>query len=195
MSTPERTDELLMRELCLGDRGALAELVGRYQADIFRFCVHYLRDPGRAEEVAQETFVRVYTARERFDVSRRFKPWVLCIARNLCLNELKRKRAVPMASLESYLGTAHKDGEATLATKAEQPDQTAMAAERRALLAKALEGLDDGSRELVILRFFERMPARDIAQVFDTTEGAIRTRLHRVLKRLRDDYRDVRDDL
>ena len=57
-----------------------------------------------------------------------------------------------------------------------------MTAERREVLKRALDSLDEESREIVVLRFFERMPARDIAGVVGSTEGAVRTRLHRILK-------------
>ena len=78
LSAEERTDEVLMVHLCQGQDTALAELVRRYQNDIFRFCLHYLREVDAAKDMAQETFVRVYTARDRFDASRKFRPWSMC---------------------------------------------------------------------------------------------------------------------
>ena len=118
----EVTDEALMRLLADGDKGALETLCQRYQNDLFRFCVHYMRDPERARDMTQETFVRVYVARARFDTDRRFKPWVLCIARNLCLNELKRKKAVPMESLEEYATEARNEHGELLRSEAHGPD-------------------------------------------------------------------------
>lgn len=70
----ERTDEELMGLLSQGDDDILADLVRRYQNDVFRFCLHYVRDYEQAKECAQETFLRVFTARKRFDTSRKFKP-------------------------------------------------------------------------------------------------------------------------
>ena len=77
----ECSDEQLMISLCEGDTNALALLVERYQNDVFRFCVHYLNDFETAREITQETFLRIFTARDKFDVSRVFRPWMLCIAR------------------------------------------------------------------------------------------------------------------
>jgi len=182
-----------MTRLCGGDPSALAELVQRYQADIFRLCLHYVREVERAKELAQDTFLRVYVARDRFDAGRRFRPWVLCIARNLCLNELKRKKLVPMESLETYASTARDDSGALAPTSADGPDEQLMAAERRELLAEALAGLDAEAREIVVLRFFERMPAREIATIVGSTEGAIRTRVHRILRQLRGRMEKMRD--
>ncbi|HQM51037.1 MAG TPA: sigma-70 family RNA polymerase sigma factor [Candidatus Hydrogenedentes bacterium] len=191
----QKTDEELMVILRKGDREALAQLVRRYQNDIFRFCLHYVRDYELARELAQETFVRVYVARQRFDETRKFRPWVLCIARNLSLNELKRKKSVHMESLEEYASTAREDDGALQRSSEDAPDRELMGQERREILAELLDTLDAESREIVILRFFERMPARDIAEVVGSTEGAIRTRLHRILKALRERSLKVRDFL
>lgn len=189
------TDEEVMAVLMRDDPQALAALVVRYQNDLYRFCLHYLRDVERAKEVTQETFVRVYVARGRFDRSRKFRPWVLCIARNLCLNELKRRKAVPMESLEDYASSAREDTGELFRSGADGPDEQLMTAERRQLVAHALEGLDPDSREIVVLRFFEHMQARDIAEIVGATEGAVRTRLHRILKVLQGRYQDCKNDI
>lgn len=188
-------DEELMALLARGEKEALATLVQRYQNDIFRFCLHYLKDVERARELAQETFIRVYVARARFDPQRTFRPWVLRIARNLCLNELKRKRAVTMESLETYAGTARSETGELFGSNEDGPDEAVMAGERRALLAEALGSLDPEAREIVTLRFFEHLSAKEIAEVTGGTEGAVRTRLHRVLKSLRSQYLDRKDEV
>lgn len=184
-----------MALLSQGDQEALAELVRRYQNDIFRFSLHYVRDIERAKEMSQETFIRVYVARARFDPSRKFRPWILCIARNLCLNEIKRKKSVSMESLEEYASSARDETGEVLQSSADGPDQLMMADERRKLLAESLEKLDPESREIVRLRFFERLQARDIAEVVGSTEGAVRTRLHRILKSMRAIYVAEKDNL
>jgi RNA polymerase sigma-70 factor (ECF subfamily) len=175
-----------MTQLCEGRETSLAQLVGRYQNDIYRFCLHYLREVEHAREMTQETFLRVYVARDRFDASRKFKPWVLCIARNLCLNELKRKKAVPMESLETYASSS-RDESGALSVKADDaPDARMVAAERREILAQALDSLPEDAREIMVLRFFQRLSAREIADTIGSTEGAVRTRVHRILHTLRD---------
>ena len=188
LSSPERTDEELMALLCDGETDALGTLVERYQNDIFRFCLHYLKEVERAKEMAQETFIRVFVARGRFDRKRKLRPWILCIARNLCLNELKRKKTVSMESLEEYASTARNDSGDILQSAWDNPDQQLMTAERRDLLLNALDSLDKDAREIVVLRFFEKLQAREIAEIVGSTEGAVRTRLHRVLKSLRESY-------
>jgi RNA polymerase sigma-70 factor (ECF subfamily) len=191
----EHGDEQLMELMCRGVEDALAGLVRRYQNDVFRFCLHYLKNVEHAREAAQETFLRVYTARERFDTARSFKPWMLCIARNLCLNELKRKKAVPMETLEEYASSAREDSGGVMESPADGPVELLIASERHQLLLQALETLPGEAQEIVKLRFFERMSAREIAEVVDSTEGAVRTRLHRTLRQLRETSEHLRENL
>lgn len=196
MSTVESwNDEYLMEQLNAGREDALAELVRRYQQDVFRFSLHYLKNVEVAKEMTQETFLRVFAARDRFDVSRRFKPWMLCIARNLCLNEIKRKKTVQMKTLEEYASSSREENGDVLQSSADGPSELLMGEERRQMLERALEGLPPDAREIVKLRFFERMQARDIAEIIDSTEGAVRTRLHRILRQLRDVCAPDRDDM
>ncbi len=180
------SDEQLMAALREGENDALGTLVERYQNDVFRFCLHYLRNVELARETAQETFLRVYAARDRFDVERRFKPWLLCIARNLCLNELKRKRAVTMETLEEYASSARDEDGMVLASPDDGAAELLMADERKQRLLAALDALPEEAREIVVLRYFQKMPAKQIAEIIDSTEGAVRTRLHRILRGLRD---------
>ena len=182
-----------MALLCEGDQSALADLVHVYQQDIFRFCLHYLKDVDKAREMTQETFIRVYVARNRFDATRSFRPWILCIARNLCLNDLKRQKTVPMISMEEFSGTPAALQQGDLHGQTSSPDEVLIATERRELLARALDELDETAREIVTLRFFERLSAREIADIIGATEGAVRTRLHRILRSLRDKYEGIKD--
>ena len=187
-------DEYLMGQLSAGDDQALVELVKRYQNDVFRFSLHYLKNVEVAKEMAQETFLRVYTARDRFDVTRKFKPWLLCIARNLCLNELKRKKTVQMETLESYASSAREESGNVLQAPEDGPAELVMTHERHSALMAALDRLPADSCEMIKLRYFQRLSAREIAEIMDSTEGAIRTRLHRVLKQLRDSSAHLKED-
>lgn len=189
------TDEQLMEALDAGDDQALAELVERYQNDIFRFCLHYLKNVEIAKEMAQETFLRIYTARARFEVSRKFKPWMLCIARNLCLNELKRRKMVQMETLEEYASSSREDTGEILRSSDDSPYELLLTQERHRYLLEVLDRLPEESREIVVLRYFQKLSAREIADIVDSTEGAVRTRLHRILKQMRDGFTLAREDM
>lgn len=193
--TSTETDEQLMEALDAGDDQALAALVERYQNDIFRFCLHYLKNIEVAKEMAQETFLRIYTARSRFEVSRKFKPWMLCIARNLCLNELKRRKMVQMETLEEYASSAREESGEILRDPEDSPYELLLTQERHRYLFGVLDALSEESREIVVLRYFQKLSAREIADIVGSTEGAVRTRLHRILKQMRDGFTLDREDM
>lgn len=194
-SLAESSDEQLMCLLSDGEDDALVELVHRYQNDVFRFSLHYLKNVEMAKEIVQETYLRVYTARDRFDVTRSFKPWLLCIARNLCLNEIKRKKAVGMETLEEYASESREPSGELLHWTVGDAAGEMMANERREALLEAVNGLPEDAREMVMLRYFERLSAREIAHIVDSTEGAVRTRIHRILRQMRKKCQHIWDEM
>jgi RNA polymerase sigma-70 factor (ECF subfamily) len=82
-----------------------------------------------------------------------------------------------------------------MTTAEESPAEFAMSGERRELLDEALHTLKSEAREIIALRFFQRMSAREIAEIVGSTEGAVRTKLHRALNSLRKAYQDRKSDL
>jgi RNA polymerase sigma-70 factor (ECF subfamily) len=193
VTCPELTDEALMVALSGGDLDALNPLMERHQNDVFRFCVHYVKDIDQAQELTQESFIRVYASRKRFDSQRTFRPWLLRIARNLCLNELKRKKTVTMESLDQFASSA-RDISGNLQLQAEDsPDGQVMAGQRREMVGLLLESLDPETRELLVLRYFEHLSAKEIADLIGSTEGAVRTKIHRILKIVRRKWGHLQD--
>lgn len=187
---PNYSDEALMTLLVRGEETAFVELIQRFQNDVFRFCFHYLRDVELAKEAVQEVFLRLYIAKDRFDTNKKLKPWLFCIARNLCLNEIKRQKLVWFESFEESIDKNHKEKEETQnefqPTRNETPFEKLIVKEKHKILWNAINELPDEARELVVLRYFEKLQVRDIAEVLGTTEGAVRTRLHRILRYLKD---------
>jgi RNA polymerase sigma factor (sigma-70 family) len=181
----ECSDEQLMNMLCGGDKDALLGLVERYQNDLFRFCLHFLGSTESARDVTQETFLRIYTARERFDSDRVFRPWMLCIARNMCLNLLKRRKTVHMESLDAYETREDGSVRSLSQTATDHPMEAILADERKRALLQLVNELPIDMREVIVLRYFEQLSFREIAEVLESTEGAVRTRSHRALNLLR----------
>ncbi len=184
------SDEALMSLLARDEEMALTELVQRYQNEVFRFCFHYLRDIEMAKDAVQEVFLRIYIARERYDSEKKFKPWMLSIARNLCLNELKRQKLIHFETFDSYVENQNYDdkkcNKGIEPNKALSPFEESILKERQKVLWEELNNLPEESREIVVLRYFERLQAREMAEILGSTEGAVRTRLHRVLRYLKD---------
>jgi RNA polymerase sigma-70 factor, ECF subfamily len=182
-------DEYLMGLVRDGDRDAFSILIQRYQMDLYRYCLSFLRQPDQAQDAAQDVLIRVFQNAAKFDTSRKFKPWLFRVARNLCISMINRGNLIQMdplyESTHKPMGTKGVNWESTMPN----PSDLLLRKETREHLQKALKRLSPQCREVVELRYFHRMRARDIAEITGSAEGAVRTKLHRALKTLKEDLR------
>jgi RNA polymerase sigma-70 factor (ECF subfamily) len=121
-----------------------------------------------AEDVAQDAFVRAFVHFERFDPERPLLPWLIAISRRLCLDHLRRRRAMSRA-----------DQAPMMPAPLPSPEREALLREELARLDQALSDLDEGPREAVVLFHVEAMSYRDIATALDVPIGTVMTWLHR----------------
>jgi RNA polymerase sigma-70 factor (ECF subfamily) len=174
----------LARAAARGDRRAFGQLVDLHKRTVHGLCFRLLRDPEDAKDAAQECFVRAYAAVSTFDASQPFVPWVLRIARNHCLDLLRRR--TPAAQRFEL------DAEPEEGASRELPDPDALrgddAIERRQLagvLEKAVGELPPNYREVVHLFHVEHLSYKEIASTLDVPIGTVMTWLHRARGRLR----------
>lgn len=166
----------VVQRILSGDRQAFAEVVSHYQGPLFRYLGRMGLARERAEEIAQETFLRVWTRLGAFD-SRRgsFSTWLFTIAHRLALNELGR------ASTRQELSVAVEHdppcGQAG-------PAEALAAAQRRRSLVAALLELPSRERSAIALAYIEGLSLADVARIEGCAVGAIKTRLHRARRRL-----------
>src|ERR1700691_210830 len=100
MANQSDPDAALMLRVKRGDRAAFAELVDKYKQPVTNFIFRSLRDEAEAEDLAQNVFLQVYKSRARYRQTAKFSPWLFTIARNLGLNEIRRRSRHPAESLE-----------------------------------------------------------------------------------------------
>jgi RNA polymerase sigma-70 factor (ECF subfamily) len=140
--------------------------VEQFHRPVYRFCWRLLRSSD-AEDLAQDTFVRAFVHFERFDPERPVLPWLVAIARRLCLDLLRRRRMMARTDTMSISGPPPgPEGEASLR-------------EQLGRLERALDDLDEGPREAIILFHIEEMSYRDIAAALEVPMGTVMTWLHR----------------
>ena len=167
----------LVHRAQLGDKNAFASLVKAHQRVIYGLCVRLLRSTTEASDVAQETFLRAYEHLHRYDSSRPFEVWVLAIARNLCLDILRRKS---LASVEDV--SKHIDYLPSGATNAE----TAFIQQQEfQSLEAALSTLSASDREVLTLYYTQRRTTKEIAEILNVAPGTIMARLFRAREKLR----------
>jgi len=158
----------LARKAHAGDSRAFGELVLRYQRPVFALCARYLRGAD-AEDAAQECFVKAFVHLSEFDPSRPLLPWLLTIARRLCVDRLRKHKAEPDSDKAAR---AIDDGTPTA-------EAEASAKEQLTLLSRALAALPEGQREALTLFHLEGLPYKEIAGTLGVPLGTVMTWLHR----------------
>lgn len=160
-----------------GDQNAFARLVEAYQAPVYNLAYRLLGNPAEAEDAAQEVFIRAYTKLDTYDPERRFSSWILSIAAHYCVDRLRRRKG-DWVSIE---------GEATstiLSDRRPKPEEVALQREQGAIVQDLLQRLPPSYRLVVILRYWYDLSYEEIATMTQSTESAIKSRLHRARQML-----------
>ena len=160
-----------------GDPDALGELIGRYQHRLYRYLLRLA--PEAAEDLFQQTWLRVVESIRHYDPRRGFDSWLFAIAHNLAIDHLRRRAP---ASLDE-------PGEDRLAAHAPDALERLLDAERRAAVAAAMSGLPSPYRETLSLRFEEGMKLEEIAETLGVPLATVKSRLRRGLEALRRNVR------
>jgi len=167
-----------------GDPDALAALLARYQNRLYRYLLRMVHEPPDAEDLFQQTWVRVAEKILQFDPRRNFEPWLFALARNLAIDHLRRIRP---ASLDEPAGDESGDTKAErLVSRERSVLYGILERERTGRLAGALEALPVFYREVLTLRFEEEMKLEEISQVLEIPLSTVKTRLRRALERMRE---------
>ncbi|MGH9324176.1 MAG: RNA polymerase sigma factor [Vicinamibacteria bacterium] len=175
-----RADSEIAR-LRRGDPDAFDALLGRYQNRLFRYLVRLTGNPTIAEDLFQQTWLKVIMRIHRYDERRPFEPWLFAVARNLAIDHLRR---VAPESLDEPSTT----GESRIESlRAEDPGhlERLLEGERRSLLERKLSELPVIYREALTLRFEEEMTFEEMSDVLSMPLSTVKSRVQRALALLR----------
>lgn len=174
------SDTDLMIRVREGDRDAFELLVFRYRQGVLNFVHRTLRDATEAEDVAQHTFVQVWKAAHRYQASARFSTWLFTIARNLCLNEIRRRSRHPADSLDAIDGEREDQAPRQFAdTGALMPPDALAEVELREKVQEAIDGLPENQRTALLLCREEELSYEEIAEVLGTSISATKSLIFR----------------
>lgn len=179
-----KSDQEWMLRLQAGKDDAFDVLVARYRGPVIHFLYRMVHEPGLAEELAQEVFLRVYRARKSYRPSARFTTWLFRIATNVALNALRdgRMRRAREASLDD---AATRPKAARLADPGANPEKRMLEAERLKQIRLAVEALPEKQRMAVLLHKYQELEYAEIAEIFDCSESALKSLLFRAYETLR----------
>jgi RNA polymerase sigma-70 factor (ECF subfamily) len=172
---PDPEERELLRRLQAGDEEGLARLIDRYGEPLMQYLYSILRDREAAEDLFQDTWVRVARKIRGFDPERPFAPWLFRVARNGAYDRLRRSRKIlPL-------------DEPVLRTRADPAFDGTTAADRLAagdLVARLLPRLEPNAREILHLRFFRECSYEEIAEICGIPLGTVKSRLRRALNQM-----------
>lgn len=189
ISTEPLSDHSLLEATRTGDEAAFAELVRRYRNQITNYVYRITNDYDASVDLAQETFMRVFRAAERYQTSHAFSTYIYRIATNLAISELRRRKRRRLVSLSGFFQGRDSDAEACeLDVPDARPlqDTTLVETERRAAVARAIATLPDKYRAPLVLRDVEGRSYEEIASILEMSEGTVKSRINRARSFLRD---------
>jgi RNA polymerase sigma-70 factor, ECF subfamily len=185
----DATDETLMVRYQRGDRDAFATLVHRHHRALYNFVLRQLRSSQAAEEITQDVFLRVVEKANEFKHEARFTTWVYTIARNLCIDQIRKAVHRRHPSLDQPLGPgddAQVLGEVVADRQpAASAERTAVSTQMMTILAQVVEGLPPEQREVFLLRELSNLSFKEIAKVTGVPENTVKSRMRYALDRLR----------
>ena len=173
-------DAALMLRVKQGDMAAFTELVEKYKQPVMNLIYRTLRDATEAEDLAQNVFVQVYRSAHRYRIAAKFSTWLFTIARNLCLNEIRRRSRHPSESLDA----PHPEQEGQPLRQFEDqktfgPTETLLQGELEQKIEEALAGLPENQRTAILLCREEELSYEDIAAVLGCSLSATKSLIHR----------------
>ncbi len=170
----------LIEQALAGDSSAFGQLVRRYQDRLFTSVVHVVGQREEAEDIVQDAFVQAFLKLNSFRRRSSFYTWLYRIAFNQAFN--RRRRARPEISIDQTPSGVRTE----LADSADAPTEQILRRERAEQIRRALDGLDEEYRSVLVLREIDGFDYAAIAQVLDIKVGTVRSRLHRARALMRD---------
>ena len=185
----ESTDALDRQEmarLASGHDTALNDLMTRHAQRLFHYLIRQLRDESDAEDLAQETFVRVFQHRQKFNPTHRFSTWLYTIATNLVRDRQRWRTRHPQVSLDAENESTGGDLQDKLPATGATPEEKLIGGERAAAVRAAIAKLPEDLRTVILLFEYEEQSQQEIAAVLNCTPKAVEMRLYRARQELRE---------
>jgi RNA polymerase sigma-70 factor (ECF subfamily) len=177
MDQDRQVDEQLMQQVALGRREHVRVLLRRYASPLLTFIQRMIGDRHRSEELFQEVFLAVWTRRRTYQYPRPFRSWLFGIAMNKCRADFRRRATVSVAPDDCPI--------ASVVADEPSPVEAAIALETATLVAEAVAQLPARQRSVVVLRIWNGLPYREIAEIVNRAEVTVRSHMFHALASMR----------
>lgn len=178
------SDEKLVELYLKGEENLFDVLVKRYADYVFNFIRQYVRDDGRAEDLTQDVFLRVWKNLKKFDTTKKFKVWMFQIARNAVIDFLRKKKELKFSDLEAD----EESGILDVEDDADGAEEIFEERELQAEVARLLGELPPRYQSVLVLYYQDQLNFREIAEIDGTSENTVRSRHRRALLLLREKF-------
>jgi RNA polymerase sigma-70 factor, ECF subfamily len=192
----DTADEDLMVMYQKGEVRAFEVLLSRHRKPVFNFILRFVGDRETAEDLLQESFMRVIKGAEAYKRQAKFTTWLYTIARNLCVDQTRRRKHRKHASLDAPMDSGEESG-----TLLDVLPGNEMASDRKSVnkqlheqMQAAIAALSEDQREVFLMREFLDMPFKQIADVVGVPENTVKSRMRYALEKVRlelDEYKDL----
>ena len=189
----QREDELLVREVLRGESGSFDTIVRRYQSIVYAVSYRLVRNREDALDIAQEVFIKAFRSLHTWQPTGAFKSWLLRIATNMSIDHLRRRSRMPAFVERDAVGQLEPDAVDERA-RIKEPSERASESELGSAIQVAVDKLPEKQRTVFILRHYEGLSLKEIAEIMNCTEGTVKTHLFRATGKLRDELDAVRRD-
>src|ERR671917_392032 len=173
-------DSAVVASFLAGEERAFQELVDRYQTRLLNFVYRTIGDREKAEDLVQETFIRVYRHLHRFDQTKKFSTWIYTIASNLAKNELRNRSRNPLVLFQAIRRPWQEDDRPLqFEDSTARPDDMYRKRHLRELVESSVAQLPEHHRQVFVLRELEGKSYEEIAEITATNLGTVKSRLNR----------------
>jgi RNA polymerase sigma factor (sigma-70 family) len=179
-------DRADMEKLQGGHDAALNDLMERHATPVFHFLCRLTGNEDDANDLAQETFVRVFKSCKSYRSGERFSTWLFTIAANLARNHFRWRSRHPNVSMDAESPETEQTLASTLPSKSPAPNDAALAGERVSAVRQAVQKLPDDLREAIVLCEWEERSVAEAATILEATPKAVESRLYRARQLLRE---------
>lgn len=176
----------IIQSVLKGNKENFRILVEKYQQVVFRIAIGFVHEKEEAEDLTQEVFIRAWQSLDKFRGDSAFSTWLHRVAVNACLNNARKKHALPVLDRISSFFNPEAEIETDILPKTENPEEIIINKEHGLWLQKALDSLPEKQRIAIILSKYDDLPQKEIASIMHLTEGAVEALLQRAKKNLRD---------
>lgn len=167
-----------------GDRRAFAELVDLYKDKIYHLAYRMLGNKQEAEDIVQETFLRLYSNLHRYDDTQKFSTWIFRIGTNLCIDRLRKRKLTYSLDAEVTDGEGN-DYYAMMSSDEYTPEKQVIVSETQRHIRKVIDNMPDKYKSIIVLRYLQDLSLQEISDVLGLPITTIKTRLHRGREYLR----------